>query len=117
MILLLDDCPRRHEVFQREYGRVKWCPSASAAVEALKTNRDGTFESIHLDHDLGAGQPTGMAVAEAMAKDNLHDRTHVYIHSSNYTGAFKMLNVLKKTHVVDFAEVPGCEHEGEVGDE
>lgn len=111
-ILILDDDPQRHKVFDKIFdGHNKnHVFTAQCAINCLKKER---FDLVCLDHDLGEfdndklieDPGTGMDVAEFINLHMSHDKlpTQVLIHSWNGPAAKRMgeeMSTVGVAHVV-----------------
>jgi CheY-like chemotaxis protein len=99
-ILVLDDDLDRHADFAARFAAhdVTACHNAVEAIESLDAL--GTFDLVHLDHDLDpdfrSNAPNGLVVAEYIAAMPEGRRPRaVVIHSWNPSGAWRMAKALR----------------------
>ncbi|MEM1354315.1 MAG: cyclic-phosphate processing receiver domain-containing protein [Planctomycetota bacterium] len=90
MILLVDDCPRRHAAFDRAFGGHAGAQDFASAIIAMSESR-WLIAAIYLDHD----GVDGDLLAEWMAQLRPHPYAKIVIHSSNYVGSIKMRDTLR----------------------
>ena len=106
-ILFLDDRPERAALFSNrlsgeDRARTIWARTATEAIEALLELGDYSFDSIHLDHDLGGVQyqdsrseESGMEVVRWMEKNGTPSKnTKIIIHSWNLPASRRMVERL-----------------------
>jgi len=102
-ILILEDDPRRMEIFVAKLTpkhSIYWVDTADAAIKALAKDK---FDVVFLDHDLGGEPPmfygqncdisdpnTGSEVVRWMVKDDYTDSPVVIVHSINTPAAENM---------------------------
>jgi hypothetical protein len=115
MILFIDDDPRRQEAMRKAHGGAVVCVSTGFdGICNIQATPD-KWTRIYLDCDGVQGKQIAVDIA-AMDRDLFLDGLKIIIHSSNYTGAIKMRDILKPTHdveLVSFAEVVGQEQPDE----
>jgi CheY-like chemotaxis protein len=98
-VLVLDDEPYRHQIFQEHLSTedVRYAWTAVEAVQALLSER---FDLVLLDHDLALDDPgDGFEVAQALV-ETPNRETIVIVHSDNPYGAHRMLQVLRNARSV-----------------
>lgn len=99
-ILVVEDSDERNQQF------VKWLANHDLTIvvdapEGIKKVKEGVYDVIFLDHDLGnrSGVPsddpnTGYMVAKEIP-ESVNKNTQVIVHSMNFDGARNILGVLK----------------------
>ena len=97
MIFVLEDNPIRLEWFWKYWADIIHTDSPTEGMMLLREHPH--LEGIYLDHDLG-GAPygDGIDMAGMMAKEKLHTKTEVVIHSLNIIGSRNMEHALQRTH-------------------
>jgi CheY-like chemotaxis protein len=113
-ILVVEDDKRRVEVFQKELTRWDWVhvDSVQGAQDFLQRE---TFHLIFLDHDLEFGERvyidpeeegTGFQLAQWISGDPRLHRIPVIVHSYNWFGANRIVQLLENAVYVPFGIFP-----------
>ena len=106
-ILILDDDPKRHDQFRKNYigHNLIHVHDADTCIEALIEN--SLFDVIFLDHDLGGRvyvgtdeHNTGSTVAKWLAENPSKCSENIIIHSLNPAGRQNMKAILP--HAIEY---------------
>jgi hypothetical protein len=108
MILVIDDDPRRIKGFRRALGKTLVAMDFLTATFHLSHYAD-QIATAYLDYDGVEGE----RIADGMARTGVCKSAKIIIHSSNYTGAIQMRDILSQAgydvELKSFAEIVGDE--------